>query len=148
MWTDQVLRLILKDCVSASVLTGIYAINTLPVLVKYPAALIVNLDKSNSGGSHWVAIFINTKRKGIYFDSFGRPPPKPVVSFLRRNCNMYYVNNIQYQDNQSVYCALFCIVFIFYAVRGFNILSKFNTVHLKKNDEIVKKYIRKIVVLK
>jgi hypothetical protein len=78
-----VLEVILKECLSASILIGIYAINTLPVYVEYPAALIVNLSSSNSTGSHWVAIYINENRQGHYFDSFGRNPPKSIQLFYK-----------------------------------------------------------------
>jgi len=132
MWTDQLMKVILRDCLSASVLTGIYAINTLPVRVQFPAALIVNLSSSSSGGSHWTAIYINENARGFYFDTFARPPPKQIVTFLKRNCKLYQYNKIQVQDNTSTLCGLFCIVFIYFSVRRVNIIPEFNTVHLKK----------------
>jgi hypothetical protein len=144
MWTDQLLQVILKDCLSASVLTGIYAINTLPIRVQYPAGLIVNLSVSGTQGTHWVVIYINNIRHGFYFDSLGRPPPKPIEKFLKRNCVLYHFNNIKFQDDLSVYCGQFCIVFLYFAVRGINILSKFDTNNLRKNDTIVLKYVKQI----
>ena len=83
------LEVILKECLSASILIGIYAINTLPVYVEYPAALIVNLSSSTSTGSHWIAIYINENRQGHYFDPFGRNPPKSVQLFY--NVTVHYI---------------------------------------------------------
>jgi hypothetical protein len=114
-------------------------------MVKQPAALIINLDKSYNPGTHWVAVVINQDKSASYFDSLGRKPPKAIENFLRRNSNVHFFNNIQYQHNDSLHCALFCIVYIYYAVREINILPKFHTKDLKKNDTIVKNYIRKIV---
>ena len=145
MWTNEILAVMLSDCVSASVLTGVYSIDTLPILVTAPAALIINLDKSFSTGTHWVAIFIDHKKKGFYFDSLGRTPPKQIVTFLKRNCIRYSINHIKYQHNNSMNCGLFCIVYIYFATRGKNILKHFYTTHLKRNDTLVKKYITQIV---
>ena len=144
MWTDELLQLVLKDCKTASVVTGIYAIDTLPVLVKHPAALIVNLSPSTSGGSHWIVIFVDKNRRGLYFDSLGRKPPRPILKFLRKNCKYFSINRIQYQADDSVFCGLFCIVFIYFKVRNQNILSSFNTKNLKKNGHLILKYVRKI----
>ena len=144
MWTDDLLQFVLKDCKTASVVTGIYAIDTLPVQVKHPAALIVNLSPSASGGSHWVVIFIDKNRRGFYFDSLGRKVPKPIMKFLRRNCIYFKMNRTQYQHDDSILCGLFCIIFIYFKVRNQNILKSFNTKDLKKNDLLVLKLVRKI----
>lgn len=39
------------------------------------AGLVMNLEKSSQGGSHWVAIYIDLNASEIdYYDSFGRKP--------------------------------------------------------------------------
>jgi len=144
MWTHELLETILQDCVSASILTGIYAIDTLPVVVKYPAALIINLSVSRSGGSHWVCVYINRHGDGYYFDSLGNPAPRPILKFLRRNCKSFRVNTTKYQADQSVLCGLFCIVFLYFKARNQNVLSKFHTRNLKQNDRLVLEYVKKI----
>lgn len=144
MWTHNIIETILYDCLSSTVFSGVYAIDTLPVQVKHPAALIINLSPSNSGGSHWVCVYINEKRIGDYFDSLGNSPPRPIVKFLQRNCKYYYVNSVQYQHDQSVLCGLFCIVYIYFKVRNQNVLNKFHKTNLKQNDHLVLNYVRKI----
>jgi len=38
-------------------------------------AMIINLDTSEQGGSHWVAVFRKKgEKEAQYFDSFGMPP--------------------------------------------------------------------------
>ena len=145
MWSDQILKVMLKDCTSASVLTGIYSIDTLPTHIEYPAALIVNLSPSTSTGTHWTAIYIDQLAHGKYFDSFGRDPPKPILKFMQRNCKLFRVNQTQYQHENSLLCGSFCIVFIYFCVRGKNILSSFHTSNIQKNDAIVKKLVQNIV---
>jgi hypothetical protein len=43
------------------------------------AGVVMNLEKSNQGGSHWVAIYLDVGPHGhreiCYYDSFGRKPP-------------------------------------------------------------------------
>jgi len=116
------MKVILRDCLSASVLTGIYAINGLPARVQFPAALIVNLSSSSSAGSYWTTIYINVNARGFYFDTFARPPPKQIVTFLKRNCKLYKYNKIRVQYNKSIVCGLFCIVPFCYNLNLFVII--------------------------
>jgi len=57
MWTDQILKIVLQDCTSATTLTGIYSVNTLPKQDEYPATLKVDLSASSSPGAHWIDIY-------------------------------------------------------------------------------------------
>ena len=50
---------------------------------KTKIGIIFNLDPADKDGSHWVAAFIDTKRKGIYYyDSNGIKAPKRIKDFL------------------------------------------------------------------
>jgi len=45
--------------------------------------VIFNLDPHYKGGSHWVSLFINVKKKTIFFfDSAGEPIPKQIAKFV------------------------------------------------------------------
>ena len=37
-------------------------------------AYIINTEKSNKSGEHWVAVIFNNNGKVLYFDSYGLPP--------------------------------------------------------------------------
>ena len=51
----------------------------------FQVGIIFNLDKHNQDGSHWVGMFIDLKRDGIYyFDSYGEPEPKEVKELANR----------------------------------------------------------------
>lgn len=51
MGTDEILNVLLRDCLSSSTLTGTYAVNHLPIIVKTPAALTVNLSPFHQPGT-------------------------------------------------------------------------------------------------
>ncbi|GFT96544.1 uncharacterized protein TNCV_5022101 [Trichonephila clavipes] len=53
--------------------TGVYSRDTLPPLQENMCA-IVNSDDSSQPGTHWLALFVNDKRKLEFYDSFGQPP--------------------------------------------------------------------------
>lgn len=64
------------------------------------AACVVNTDMSSGPGKHWVAVFVDARPKGglsagsshsgaapwtiEYFNSAGRPPPRPMVEWMER----------------------------------------------------------------
>jgi hypothetical protein len=65
---------------------GVYAADTLPKKFSKPAAIIVNTDKQNAPGQHWVAMYFDTIGNCEYFDSFGLPPYIPDhVNFIRKH---------------------------------------------------------------
>jgi hypothetical protein len=51
---------------------------------------IVNTDTSSGPGKHWVAVFVDCRPGGSdpwtveYFNSAGRPPPKPMIKWMER----------------------------------------------------------------
>lgn len=51
-------------------------------------ACVVNTDYSTGPGKHWVAVFVDCRGPGPwtveYFNSTGRPPPRPMVAWLER----------------------------------------------------------------
>ena len=64
--------------------------------------LIINLDKHNQSGSHWVSLFINLKNNEIYFsDSVGNRPPKEVRYFINKVVNFCDKKN-NMDDNSTI----------------------------------------------
>jgi len=108
--------------------------------------MIVNLDKYNESGSHWVALFMcidpNEKCFGTYFyDSYAGPPPTEVQDFMndmekqgnsfaktlkvrRKFKNEYNHKRHQYGNSE---CGMFSMVFI---VRWLSFLEKNNATTL------------------
>jgi hypothetical protein len=66
---------------------------------KYKIGFVLNLDKHNQSGSHWVALYSDLKDQKIYFfDSYGYKPKKEIVKLMSmiafwmsdiHNCRVY-----------------------------------------------------------
>lgn len=74
--------------------------------------MVINLDSSDGGGTHWVACYISTK---VEYDtlnySFGLEPQREVtISFEKHGLRIVF-NSTQYQNFYSVLCSYFCLYF-------------------------------------
>jgi hypothetical protein len=87
----------------------------------FKIGIIFNLDPHYKNGSHWVSLFINIKKKGIYFfDSYGLKPHKQIKKFINKiqrqgrqqgiNINYAY-NKKQHQFGDSE-CGMYSLYFI------------------------------------
>lgn len=94
--------------------------------------LIINLDKHNQSGSHWVAVYINLcdcdKPYSVeYYDSVGKPPKKEILTYMnevRLNAFMNLglntvlrINKLQaqYKDTE---CGVYATHFIVSRLQG------------------------------
>ena len=60
---------------------GVYSGDNLPDKIK-DGACIINLDEYSDVGTHWIALYVNTKTV-TYFDSFGvEHIPKEINNFI------------------------------------------------------------------
>lgn len=90
-----------------------------PDALRYPCALVVNMDPHGRSGSHWIAVFAASRRREvIYFDSLGLPT-HPIIeqSFLTHFPQMKR-NARAYQSPTTKTCAHFCIYFIHSLAQG------------------------------
>jgi hypothetical protein len=98
--------------------------SNLPKKLKTNKAYIINLDDEydkgtgmRNGGSHWTAMQImeypNGKKEGIYFDSYGAPPPEIVKNAVMNNFKIKIPHNTK--DIQSLMneaCGWFNLAFL------------------------------------
>jgi hypothetical protein len=83
-------------------LDGIFAKDELGTrLDKGRGSFIINLDDSDGPGTHWVAW-----KNGVYFDSYGLPPPLAVP----RPIEGYNGDAIQSLNSEG--CGWFCLYFL------------------------------------
>ena len=88
---------------------GVYFRDNLPDRIK-DGAYVINLDEYSGIGTHWIALYVNTKTV-TYFDSF-------VVEHIPReikkciNNKKITANIFRIQAYDSVMCGYFCIGFI------------------------------------
>lgn len=89
---------------------GVFMLDELPIKPHKNECGIVNLDKSNRPGTHWVAYY--KKNKYIeYFDSYGNlKPPLEIVKYFKDEIKYNY--NC-YQKNNTVICGHLCLAFLY-----------------------------------
>lgn len=119
---------------------GVFSIDTLP---ETPHLLVANTDPSDKPGTHWIAINVDSQRRGEYFDSFGRKPPAIFEDYLNEHCISWSYNAKQLQSVVSSYCGFYCCVYCVLKCRGFSlnrIVSLF-TNDTGYNDYIVRDFI-------
>ena len=118
---------------------GVYSRNNLLNKIK-KGAYIINLDKYENTGTHWVSLFVKAN-KVIYFDSFGiEHIPKEINKFINNNNIESDIFRIQAYD--SIMCRYFCIEFINYMLKGKTLLDYTNSFlpnDFKKNDRVIKR---------
>lgn len=105
-----------KQLRSVKCFEGTYAIDKLPrKKFKFrPLAVIINLDKSYSPGSHWVALYIDVNNIGWFLDSFGRSILNKYIRNFLKNQNVFFIfhNSKSLQGRLSEVCGVYCILFI------------------------------------
>lgn len=88
---------------------GTVPVDMLPTTpLKDNQSVIVNLQTSTEGGSHWVCC-CRVKGRNVYFCPFGSPPDDRVVRFLGSTC---IISTGKYQQLQSKQCGQFCVFFL------------------------------------
>ena len=70
---------------------------------KTKIGMVINLDEHDKGGSHWVGLFADLKKGGVYyFDSFAKKPSKRTRKFINKIVkHIYkskYKNDIKIND--------------------------------------------------
>lgn len=105
---------------------------------------VLNLQNSNQGGSHWVALINRPDSEYIeYYDSFGLPPTEEVLTYMKRSGKKVIYNSNQIQDMKSNACGYFSAHFIRERSKGINpydLIYKFSLNDLPRNEKILKKY--------
>ena len=84
---------------------GVYSRDNLPDEIK-DGAYVINLDEYFDVGTHWIALYVNTKTV-TYFDSFGvEHIPKEIKKFMNNKniiaieCNSVERSNQQFRLNK------------------------------------------------
>ena len=119
----------------------VYLRDNLPDKTK-DGAYVINLDEYSDIGTHWIALYVNTKTV-TYFDNFGvEHIPNEIKKFI--NNKNIIANIFRKQEYDSVMCGYFCIVFINFVFNG-NSLTDFTNLFSpnnfkKKNDDIILNY--------
>ena len=83
---------------------------------------VMNLDKSNKPGSHWVSVYVDIKEDMSieYYDSFARDPPAEFMKQIKKlidklGVNVYLklkINNVIEQNSKTSNCGWFAMNFL------------------------------------
>jgi hypothetical protein len=122
---------------------GIFSADALPSGVAgFPACLIVNTHPSSKPGEHWVAFFMDSKKRLEYFDSYGRDVAPN--SYFEKFADVFETksfNKMRLQGPFSAVCGYYCLSYIFYRCLGYSLnqfLSLFSKENYHENDHNVK----------
>ena len=111
-------------------------------------AYVLNTDPHHKQGQHWVAVYINKHKTGYYFDSYGQIPTEiEFTKFLRENTRHWIYNDIKVQGSLSNTC-LFFLKNMCDGKSMKNIMRTFSKTDFRKNDAIVKKFVKSILLKK
>lgn len=130
----------IKSYQKCNIFKGVFACDTLPRRITYPAAFVVNLSKHNESGSHWIAIYISEDKRAYYFDSFGFGINNTFIdSFLNQHSIHIAHNRKQLQHITSNKCGRFCCVFIVSLLNDVSIRTFLNrfSINLFINDIVI-----------
>ena len=129
------------------VFKGVYAIDQIAeVKPSAPAAYVINSKPITSFGEHWLAVYVTSNRKAVYFDSFGRPPRHTqIIKFLKKHSTKRTFSRKIIQNPFTVTCGEHCIVFLsrFYCFKQIRLAVKPYGPNLIKNDLWALKFVTK-----
>ena len=116
---------------------------------KTKIGIIFNTDTHDKPGQHWISMFINIKKKSIFFfDSTGDKPPKEINVFVKRlkeqGLNLKPKINFKYDSNEGVehqYGNTECGVYSLYFI--VHMLEDKTTEHYLKTHILKDEYINK-----
>lgn len=140
----QLEEILKHDVFTNKIFNGVYARDMLPKYLKYPSAIIVNTDKSNLSGQHWLAIYFDKDKNCEFFDSFGRSPKYyKFENYIKKHADKVKWNKKQIQGFNSSICGYYCVLFLLLKARNHEIrlfLKNFD-----KNYDENDKYILKLI---
>lgn len=72
---------------------------------------IINLDQQDRGGTHWTGM-LSAPSHAYYYDSFGTPPPKHILEWVRAHGKTVIYNTSQIQHHDSLMCGWYVVWFL------------------------------------
>ena len=145
MNTIQLNKILEIDKFSKKVFIGTFPIDLLPEKIKYPCCMIINNQPSKEAGEHWIAVYFNKNRTCDFFDSFANSPKfYKLHNYMKRFCKGINFNKKKIQSNRSLYCGIYCVLFILFKSRGYS-MKKFTNFFKNpiSNDKSIRKLIKK-----
>ena len=140
--TQQIQRIVKQIPEVRRHFLGVFPRDRLPpsrVRLRLPACFIINSDTANLPGQHWTAVFIDSEKRGYYFDSYGYLPPPRLQRWLNTNTRKWSYNTAFLQSIYSSLCGYYCLYFLFQMCCGKDLQSIVNRLYYSRNSD---RYIR------
>lgn len=146
MNTLEINKILSRNHVTTSIYQGCFPSDQIPQGIrKYPHCMVVNVDPSELGGSHWVAIYCLSPLHVEYYDSLGDwPPLSPHISnYLSRFPQIRY-NGRELQSSYARSCGRHAIFFLYWRCSGksFEQIIHFLRFGKSSPDSVVNHFIR------
>ena len=119
MQTDEILHLLSRDPLMCRTY-DVVAKDCLPEIINtYPIAIVCNTHDADQPGEHWIAMYLDTKRHGDYFDPYGRQPQHvEFTNFMNEHCSEWVPNDRTLLSPLSTVCGQYCIAFLLFRCRN------------------------------
>ena len=91
---------------------GVFSSDTIPLLIKNKSSLIINFDKREDPGSHFIAVFKLDENNCYYFDSLKLGILPASVGEYLYQYNFIFDLSKEIQSYESTYCGFYCMLFI------------------------------------
>jgi len=118
MNNHQIDKILTRNQITSPHYLGCFAsdeiLNINPMNLPFPQSMVVNFDPSDSKGSHWVAIFVNSPNNVDYYDSLGIWPPlnNNITKFLSQ-FKLIRFNPYAFQNQNAKNCGKHTIFFLY-----------------------------------
>jgi hypothetical protein len=115
MDNNQITRILRAEPRTDRIFRGCFPLDRLPEPndIRYPAALVINLDTHNFAGSHWIGIYASGRREVCIFDSLALSTSPLLEEFLN-GFQRRKRNTRPYQSITANTCGHHVISFIHY----------------------------------
>lgn len=139
MFKTQIEAILKLDSESREYFKGVFSIDKLPTVCHPKSAYVINYDKSDEPGSHWVAVFRDEAGDIEFFDSFGIPPiDSRCANFIGLN---YSYNPYKLQPDLTNSCGFYSTYFVLKRSRKVHSNDILNLLVRSNSDYIVKNFL-------
>lgn len=152
MNTDQINKILNRSPTTHNTYIGCFASDQIPATGmhrNFPYCMVVNVDPASLGGSHWIALFLNSANNLEYYDSTGvwPPPSSHIRQFLLSDgFSRVRINRLPLQAENARTCGKHVIFFIHHRCLGipFTKIVEFLCNGKRSPDAIVNEFVGKM----
>ena len=153
MYESEIKSIVASDKSMGKRFCGVYGNDNLPSTLDklhLNCGFIINEQSVLKSGSHWCLAYFNASGKEVlWFDPFAKSAKyysNKIQKWLEKSGAKIVTNDKKIQCNESVFCGLFCLYYLYWLSRGYSarqINKHFSRYDCSKNDKIVSYFFKK-----